>query len=383
LINLIPLVGGIWLLVWILEDSWSDGNRYGANPKTSPGKPDAKARLFSASVTMMIAAVIWVGSWCIWSLPRLSLMFDDVSLYIVEIFTSIGNLFMSLFILFTGIWLYPRNSRGYLSAAEICRKAVAVIIVVAAFGVLYSLWYIVINLRLDLPEESHHYIIWDFIYNSSSLLMHVSLLFFAVALLWSNRKLIRTASVVLTIAAGIMILVNAVCNMEWQMTLTDSDPLRVLSTYMSFLSIYPISLIALAGVLLSNGAGQKAAAPQPVYSAPPPRPKPASRTPAYGSQPESAPPYVEKKATILDKYRAGLSYLDGSGTFDEAGFREFNRITGNRFSNAEIENQLMNAKQMIRGMEDLKQVLRSSTVEAISVFEKVERNGIDLSKYDI
>jgi hypothetical protein len=92
---------------------------------------------------------------------------------------------------------------------------------------------------------------------------------------------------------------------------------------------------------------------------------------------------IFKKASILDKYRAGLSYLDGSGTFDEAKFREFNRITGNRFSNADMEKQLMYAKQMIRGMEDLKQVLRSSTVEAIHTFEELERNGLDLSKYDV
>ena len=86
---------------------------------------------------------------------------------------------------------------------------------------------------------------------------------------------------------------------------------------------------------------------------------------------------------ILERYRAGLSYLDGCSAFDEAKFREFNRITGNRFSEADIENQLKNAKMMIRGMEDLKQTLRSATVEGIRVFEDLERNGLDLSKYNV
>jgi uncharacterized membrane protein YhaH (DUF805 family) len=261
LISLIPLVGGIWLLVLILEDSQSGGNRYGANPKTSPGKPDAKARLFSASVTMMIAAVVWVVNWCIWMFLRFSFLFDpnllDFNIGVEDIFMNISSLVRGLLLLFVGIWLYSRNSSGHLSAAGICRKAAAAMTVVAALGVLVSLWYIVQNLT------DEHYIVFNLIYNSGSLLMHVSFLFFAVALLWSNRKLIRTASVVLTIAAGIMILVNAVCNMEWTTSLTDGDPLRVLNTYMSFLPIYPVSLIALAGVLLSNGAGQDTAVPQP------------------------------------------------------------------------------------------------------------------------
>jgi hypothetical protein len=89
----------------------------------------------------------------------------------------------------------------------------------------------------------------------------------------------------------------------------------------------------------------------------------------------------KKPTSILDKYRAGLSYLNGCGTFDEVKFREFNRITGNKFSEADMQNQLRNAELMIRGMEDLKQTLRSTMVEAVRVFEEVERKGIDLSKY--
>ena len=90
-----------------------------------------------------------------------------------------------------------------------------------------------------------------------------------------------------------------------------------------------------------------------------------------------------KKTNILDEYRAGLSYLDECGAFDEAKFRKFNHIIGNRFSEADITNQLKNAELMIKGMEDLKQLLRSNMVEGISTFEELKRNGIDLSKYDV
>ena len=93
---------------------------------------------------------------------------------------------------------------------------------------------------------------------------------------------------------------------------------------------------------------------------------------------------ASKKATsILDKYRAGLLYLDGCARFDEAEFRELNRILGNRFSEDDIRTQLVNAKSMMRGMDDLKKVLRSNIVEAIGTFEQLEQSGIDLSKYNI
>lgn len=76
-------------------------------------------------------------------------------------------------------------------------------------------------------------------------------------------------------------------------------------------------------------------------------------------------------------------YLDRCEAFDEADFRDFNRIIGNRFSDADVENQLRNAKLMIREMEDLKQTLRASMIEAIGAFEKLEQSGIDLSKYSV
>ena len=91
----------------------------------------------------------------------------------------------------------------------------------------------------------------------------------------------------------------------------------------------------------------------------------------------------KKPTSIIDEYKMGLSYLDECGAFDEVKFHEFNRITGNKFSPADIENQLASAKLMMRGMEDLKQTLRSTMVEAIGTFEELERQGVDLSKYSV
>ncbi|MCL2652521.1 MAG: hypothetical protein FWD63_01860 [Propionibacteriaceae bacterium] len=91
----------------------------------------------------------------------------------------------------------------------------------------------------------------------------------------------------------------------------------------------------------------------------------------------------DQPGSILDQYRAALAYLDSCETFDETALREFNRLSGSRFSEADMENQLGSAKLMLRGMDDLKQSLRSSTAEAIGVFEQLAQSGIDLSKYNL
>ena len=115
------------------------------------------------------------------------------------------------------------------------------------------------------------------------------------------------------------------------------------------------------------------AAPRPTQSAPPaPRPAPMAK-----------PAPTAASGSIVDQYRAGLRYLDGCGAFDEAKFREFNSMLGNRFPEADVQKQLSNARMMSGGMEEIKAVLRSTVVEAIGTFEELERNGIDLAKYKL
>lgn len=113
----------------------------------------------------------------------------------------------------------------------------------------------------------------------------------------------------------------------------------------------------------------------PAYHSPP---KPAYQTNTQPARPSPAP-----GGSILTQYRAGLSYLDNCGAFDEAKFREFNRIAGSRFSESDIQTQLSNSRMMMGGMEDVRRALRSGMVEAIQAFEELERKGIDLSKYSL
>lgn len=108
------------------------------------------------------------------------------------------------------------------------------------------------------------------------------------------------------------------------------------------------------------------------------QPQPQAYTPA----PAAPAPPPPARPNILAKYRDGLGFLDSCGDFDEGKFREFNRIVGNRFSEADIRQQLDNGR-MLGSMNEIKKLLRSSTVEAIETFEQLERDGIDLSKFNI
>ncbi|MFV0400028.1 MAG: DUF805 domain-containing protein [Oscillospiraceae bacterium] len=148
----------------------------------------------------------------------------------------------------------------------------------------------------------------------------------------------------------------------------------------------PIILIvklckASSGAAYKPVAQQVSASGAPVYqtfSHPP-----ATSAPAVVQVPPPPKPLPTAGVSILDQYRAGLSYLDSCGAFDEAKFREYNRISGNRFSEGNIQNQLSNARMMMGGMEDLRKILRTNMAEAIRTFEELERNGIDLSKYKL
>ncbi|MDR2914683.1 MAG: DUF805 domain-containing protein, partial [Tannerella sp.] len=59
LINMIPIVGGIWLFVLMLSDSQPEKNRYGENPKTT-GIQSPFNCFKSAAVALIITSVTWI-----------------------------------------------------------------------------------------------------------------------------------------------------------------------------------------------------------------------------------------------------------------------------------------------------------------------------------
>jgi len=88
--------------------------------------------------------------------------------------------------------------------------------------------------------------------------------------------------------------------------------------------------------------------------------------------------FFKKSKNRLERYREALTYLDRCVTFNEASFREFNRIAGNIFSDEDITHHIWSAGRMFGGMESIRELLRSTIVEGITTFENLQRQGIDI-----
>jgi uncharacterized membrane protein YhaH (DUF805 family) len=260
LISLIPLVGAIWLLVMLTEDSQSGENRYGKNPKTSLYRPDLKTRKLSATVTCIIAAIIGIVGWSLllnrWYLP---VGFPGIFGPSPGV-NAIYGITVSLLLLLTGILLYPRKSLGY-------RNTTLPIIIMATLMALGSVWNIT-----RAWSEIHYFIhdIWDnilLLIILFTLLEGVLLLFFAIALLQRNQKLLRSVSIILTIIACAIICMNIAFNhiiLGYRIV----EGYGIADHLHFFLSLYPIfqiALMTLAGVALADRAGAQEDAPN--YSA--------------------------------------------------------------------------------------------------------------------
>lgn len=89
------------------------------------------------------------------------------------------------------------------------------------------------------------------------------------------------------------------------------------------------------------------------------------------------------KGSVLDQYREGLKYLDSCGDFDEIKLHRFNIITGNRLSEAEIQTYIRSADLTVGGMNTVRDELRKTISEAVGSFEKLQAQGVDLSKYHL
>ena len=369
LIGLIPFVGSVWLFVLMLMDGQPEENKYGQNPKTSPEVFAEPTKLKSAGVTMIVAAAI--------------ALLTDIVQHIMHISHGI-HLHFSFYIpivsmallLIAGIFLIKEKSIYEMQKKGKSTMILLLIVFVISVALVGNNVFSMINAG----------IVWVVIV--TNLVAFISNLFLAMLtafILFSrqNNKLIRNVAIWAIIFCVIRLLFLTYVRLgNLNIDITDW---RQILNLLNIFSILTIAYIVFAGTFISKKKKSKEKmseggtittieninANDSVSEV--------KQNDLVGEQRNEN----KKPTSILDKYRMGLSYLDECKTFDEAKFREFNRITGNRFSDADIETQLMNAKLMIKGMEDLKQILRSTTVEAISTFEEVERKGIDLSKYNV
>lgn len=242
LISLIPVIGGIWLLVLLVQDGEYNSNPYGSNPKTLPQKPTEKARLKSTAITIIFAAAFGIVS-------VLSILREGLP--------HIIGIVQPLLFLTIGLLLFPKKSFNGLSLSEIRRRISTITIIYAAILTLMrilTIFYQYYDVFLYQYYGIFFYQYYDvFLDNSvmyTYILLDFVLLFFAIALTTSNEKLHKTSSSLLILISAVTIVVRIIpCY----------NRIGVSSDFFNdffHIPIFEISLILLATVFMPRKEGE-------------------------------------------------------------------------------------------------------------------------------
>jgi uncharacterized membrane protein YhaH (DUF805 family) len=245
LIGLVPLIGGIWLFVLLVQDSEEGENQYGANPKTSPHKPSEKSRLRNVAITVTLAAIVGIINWVVVYIRPDMLINTEVWMFLSFV---VDRLVLFLLFLAVGLLLFPRRSASGLFITEAQKRIAPIMIIYAAIMTLLR----VLNIHFTLLFDSFGYLFSVLVY----LLLALGLLFFAVALWKSDRKILRIASVTLMVVAGILIIHDVCVQTEWDITALSGifSWRNYMFYFLSLFPVYPVSLMLLAGVFMPRKA---------------------------------------------------------------------------------------------------------------------------------
>jgi uncharacterized membrane protein YhaH (DUF805 family) len=238
LVSLMPLVGGIWLLVLMVTDSQPEENEYGPNPKLFSEASGDMKRLKSAGITLTVAAAMGILIDIISTI--LYMINVDYFNYVYVLFSLVVNAML----LTAGIYLLKEKQiDGMLGK----RKSMMIILVAISISVLLNLGGIINNI------QNIQFFGWQtMVHSLICFIMNLSIALFAASVLFAshNKNLIRKAAVTVIVLAGSLLLwqvyyaINRIgyTNSDWQIAE------RFLNL---FYNIIPVAFIVLAGTYLS------------------------------------------------------------------------------------------------------------------------------------
>jgi uncharacterized membrane protein YhaH (DUF805 family) len=186
LIGFIPLVGGIFLLVWMLRDSQPEENKYGPNPKTSPETFSEKAKLKSAAITLMVASgILFLVKGASW------MMQHSLEMKIFRLDTV--ALLHAMLLLAAGIFLAKAKQKA----------TVALLLAAASLFFIWNAWSLVSFGLAERPVP-----LFVYARELASALSHVSMALFAAFVLFAlkDKNLLRIAAVSAMGFAGLNLL---------------------------------------------------------------------------------------------------------------------------------------------------------------------------------
>ncbi|MDR0672935.1 MAG: DUF805 domain-containing protein [Zoogloeaceae bacterium] len=193
-ISLIPLVGGIWLIVLFCTDGQDGENRYGANPKQSEPRFTGRREEKSIAIAFIMGAIVSV----------VGFLFNSIR---YDLFTVILLILLCVLMLLFGALYYPARDAGKTAA----RRNIA-------FGSLAVAALISAVLRLSALSLLRGYvaiILTQYVW----ILHHLALLALAVLLLLkSGRKSLRLASCLAIAFSALSIVVPLA---KWYMLLAN------------------------------------------------------------------------------------------------------------------------------------------------------------------
>ncbi|GHT10230.1 hypothetical protein FACS189426_10100 [Bacteroidia bacterium] len=233
-IAFVPLVGGVWLFVLMCLEGQTEGNRYGANPKTSAATFAQPARLRSAGIALVVSAVVLI---------LLPILFVFVLLlrhgtYIFNPY-SIVDLLLAIALLVGAVWLHRQK----------VNKASILLFAVSVLYLILNSWEITEMIADGIPEMiADGYFSWQYVANIASsavMWLFVALLFAAALFSPKNIKL-----------AAILAIVFSAINFLWYgytgatSPVSAEHPLEIVSNIVSkFTFLLPVAFIVIANTL--------------------------------------------------------------------------------------------------------------------------------------
>jgi uncharacterized membrane protein YhaH (DUF805 family) len=228
LIILIPIIGAIWLLILLINDSNPNTNPYGDNPKQHSGY-GRRVKMKSAAVALIIASACWIFALILGNIID-SIKYE---VYHFNLMTGL-DLLSRVALLFAAILLLPQKRQDISKMKE---ASIALMIASAIF--------LATMIGYDINSLSHFnlYFISDFLV---PIFVPAAMLFFAYTLHFKT-ELRKTASLILLIVAGCYLLLR----IYWMINLFHVPDFGAILFITALYVLLPVSLMVLAYAFLS------------------------------------------------------------------------------------------------------------------------------------
>jgi len=253
-VGLIPIAGGIWLLVLMLTEGNKGENEYGPDPKTTEEIFDDRAKLNSAGITLIVASTGALILTIIyqWIVPILSPLPSFTWMNLGSLIPNIFDFAATILLLLAGIYLLTGKGKTIDKIRENKKNPFILLLIAVSIYFILSILHFYVLFSL-------HVLGWKF--SANAFIFTLSYLFvalFAASVLFSpkNKEFIRGAAVLAVVFSGLCLLWKIYFGMNNVMgDMQRYEALYQLrSIFGTFYILLPVAFIVLAGTFLSRSA---------------------------------------------------------------------------------------------------------------------------------